>query len=203
MGIKFDLTGRVFEFLTVIKEADKKGKIYHWLCKCKCGNESIVSTSNLTRGHTKSCGCFAKSTSVNKKHGRRHDYIYDTYYNMRSRCYNPKNVAYENYGGRGIKMCDSWFNSFEAFLKDMGERPSEKHSLDRFPDKNGNYEPSNCRWATLEEQARNKRNNILVEYKGEKVTLKEYARLTNVDYKYLHCYYKRHGLTKAIAHFNP
>lgn len=129
---------------------------------CDCGNKTIVSTGNLKNGTTKSCGCYQREYQAKRgrknfyKHGLSNHPLYPTWSTMKSRCYNKNNISYKNYGARGIKVCDRWLNSFENFLKDMGEKPSDKHSLDRI-DINGDYEPSNCRWATPEEQAINKR----------------------------------------------
>ncbi len=95
---------------------------------------------------------------------------------MKSRCYIPTNASYKGHGGRGIIVCDRWLHSFENFLADMGERPSSKHSLDRFPDKNGNYEPSNCRWATPIEQSNNTRRNRIIVFNGQTKTASEWGR---------------------------
>lgn len=100
---------------------------------------------------------------------------------MKLRCTNPNNHAYKDYGGRGIKVCDRWINSFENFLADMGERPSKEYSIDRI-DVNGNYCPENCRWATRTEQCNNRRSNIRIEYKGETHTLKEWCDIYDMKY---------------------
>jgi hypothetical protein len=100
---------------------------------------------------------------------------------MKARCGNPAIKGWENYGGRGISVCDRWRKSFPAFLMDMGMRPSPKHSLDRYPDKNGNYEPGNCRWATVIEQLQNQRRNHLVPYLGRLIPATEAARLSGIS----------------------
>lgn len=101
---------------------------------------------------------------------------YHAWISAKQRCFNPKNVSYRNYGGRGITMCDRWINSFRAFFEDVGAKPSFLHSLDRFPDVNGNYEPSNCRWATIDEQATNRRTTILLTAIGKTLSISQWAR---------------------------
>jgi hypothetical protein len=106
---------------------------------------------------------------------------YNAWSNMKTRCYNSNYYLYHRYGGRGIIVCDEWKDSFDLFLKDMGARPSTKHSIDR-KDNDGNYEPSNCRWATPEEQANNTRSNKIIEVDGVKNTLAEWCRIYNQNY---------------------
>src|SRR5688572_29552695 len=170
MGTKLDLTGRRFGRLTAIKDIGKTNQgVYNWLCRCDCGNEIVVRGTSLTYGSTKSCGCLiSESTSKRfKKHGKSNgsdEYL--AWENMKARCYQKSNIRYGEYGGRGIIVCDRWKNSFENFYSDVGNRPSKLHSLDRFPDVNGNYEPRNVRWATMAQQNRNKRDNVVIEYEG-------------------------------------
>lgn len=105
---------------------------------------------------------------------------YGTYLQMIDRCYNPNHKSWRNYGGRGIKVCRRWLTSFKNFFDDMGTRPTSKHSLDRFPDQNGNYSPDNCRWATSKEQARNTRTNTILTLNGESHCLAEWAEITGI-----------------------
>lgn len=178
LGIKFmgnliDLTGRRFGRLIVIERAPHKtGKKPFWLCRCDCGNEKVIMGRSLIAGVSKSCGCYQRKLLSERSliHGHAvHGNISSEYKSWRSmleRCYNPKHENYHNYGGRGIKVCDRWLNSFENFYADMGEKPSKKHTIDRFPNHNGDYESENCRWATPKEQANNKKNNVPIEING-------------------------------------
>lgn len=127
-------------------------------CSCSCGNERIIHLSSLRTGNSRSCGCYLKeiTSQLKTKHGKGYHYLYQTWTNMKQRCYNTNIRNYKHYGGRGIKVCDRWLESFLNFLEDMGERPSGM-SLDRI-NNDGNYEPSNCRWATNEQQNKNRRN---------------------------------------------
>jgi len=154
---KIDLTGKRFGRLLVIDTVKEKTYKIKWICLCDCGNTSTPTTNSLKNG-TKSCGCLAKEIVSNKftTHGLRNHELYGVWKAMFNRTCKPNYKGYHRYGGRGIKMCDSWKNSFVNFLNDVGERPSKKHSLDRI-DNNGNYEPSNIRWATQKEQMNNTR----------------------------------------------
>lgn len=175
-----------FGRLTVLGEAENIGKQAAWLCQCECGNQIVVRSSDLRNGRTTSCGCFHKERTkeCNTTHGMQNTPEYDIWQHMKARCFNPKDKAFKNYGGRNITVCDEWKNSFGTFYSDMGLRP-EGTSLDRI-DNNGNYEPTNCRWSTDIEQARNKRNNHLVTYEGEIKTLAEWAESLNINYFVLH-----------------
>jgi hypothetical protein len=158
-----DLMGMKFERLAVVKEAGRdKNKKVLWDCVCDCGNEKTVVGGDLKSGKTRSCGCLQSEvvTAMSTKHGNaKRSGISDEYKswcNMIQRCTNPSATQYEHWGGRGIKVCDRWLNSFENFINDMGKRPTKKHSIDRI-DVNGDYEPDNCHWITNLEQQVNKR----------------------------------------------
>jgi hypothetical protein len=117
---------------------------------------------------------------------------------MKQRCSNPNDEHYPNYGGRGIRVCNRWLNSFEAFLEDMGKRPGPEYSIERM-DVNGNYGPDNCKWATVEEQCSNKRNNVHYEFNGQKLTLPQISRLVGIPLGTLDSRIKREGLTLEEA----
>lgn len=159
-----DLSGMKFGRLVAIKldHIRGRGRAY-WLCRCECGAFNICRSDVLTGGKSKSCGCLQKDVMAFavRKHGEtvndKKSPEYRAWGNMRSRCANPNHPHFHHYGGRGISVCDEW-SSFDAFLRDMGRRPTDGHSIDRI-DNNGNYEPSNCRWATKYQQSRNTRAN--------------------------------------------
>lgn len=152
-----DLTGRKFGRLTVIRRVGKrKGGDIKWACECQCGQNIIVSANHLKDGHTKSCGCLRHEISSIRmtKHGMSKTLTYRTWASMKSRCQNPNEPRYKDYGGRGISVCDRWLK-FENFLEDMGEKPRGL-TLDRKNNDRG-YCKENCKWSSKQEQARNRR----------------------------------------------
>lgn len=180
-----NLTGQVFGRLRVVYFAgvhpvDRNRSLAMWLCECDCGGKRTVRGDRLICGHIKSCGClWVEAHHQNtRKHGCARDKAwtpeYATWLGMKARCYQPHCSEFKNYGGRGIQVCERWINSFSSFLADMGERPSATHSIDRI-NMDGHYEPDNCRWATLKEQARNKRSNHLVTFNDETLCVAEWA----------------------------
>lgn len=180
-----DLIEQRFVRLLVIKQHGKnKDKRILWLCRCDCGNQTIVSGKLLRNNHTKSCGCLAKEGN-NTTHGHLRDgkvsSMYRSWAHMIGRCNNPNRKDYHYYGGRGIRVCDRWRNSFKNFLVDMGHPPTDKHTLDRINNNKG-YCTENCRWATMKEQCRNRRNNRLVTYQGKTQTLTDWAEETKIAY---------------------
>lgn len=171
-----DITGMVFGRLTVLRVWIGNRRCRKADVMCKCGKTKTVVRNDLLNGTTRSCGCLQREicTARNYKHGGTDTATYEVWCGMIARCFNPMNKRYADYGGRGIIVCDRWRNSFESFRTDIGERPSNKHQIDRI-DNNGNYEPGNCRWATIFEQARNKRNNRLITHNGLSLTIAEWA----------------------------
>jgi hypothetical protein len=175
-----DLAGRVFERLTVLGKGEKaKQGQTRWVCQCSCGNTTLVRGRDLKNGHTKSCGCYglSKTNQTCTTHGKSKSSEYRIWSLMKYRCYDVRCKQYSYYGGKGISVCDRWRESFENFYADMGDRPSELYSLDRYPNKNGNYEPGNCRWATKQEQANNTARNRFFTHNGETKTLREWSVL--------------------------
>lgn len=155
----------------------RQGRSYMWDCVCECGENTVVRGGHLRAGKIRSCGCFQAESR--HTHTRTHGGVgtpeYGSWERMRGRCRDPKNNQFQNYGGRGIEVCKRWVNSFENFLADMGKKPSRAHSIDRI-DNDGNYEPSNCRWADPVTQASNKRNTKLLTFLGESKTARQWER---------------------------
>jgi hypothetical protein len=173
---------------------------------CDCGEKVIVTYSNLQYGHTSSCGCLNREKSAQRcklrvRHGAASDEgrtpEYTAWQNAIGRTTNPNYQFWENYGGRGISMCDRWLNSFEAFLEDMGPRPGSGYSLDRI-DNDGDYEPENCRWATDIEQHSNRSDNVLI----GGITMAQYCRERCLDYGSFHYFYRKKKLSVADASEN-
>lgn len=176
-----DELGKVFNRLTVIGRFNSiKGKA-RWLCRCSCGNELIVTGDSLRQGRVGSCGCFRKDHSKLAKltHGMSGTSTYRSWQEMWIRCTDPSAISFQNYGGRGIKV-DSRWEQFENFFADMGVRPKGT-SLDRI-DNNADYSPENCKWSSKTEQARNKRNNVLVKYRGREQALAAWCEELNLPY---------------------
>lgn len=153
--LRQNLLNKRFGKLLVTSFKESLNRACYWNCLCDCGKMTVVQSSHLNCGGTVSCGCHRKEKSTT--HGMRNTPEYKVWASMIARCYNPKEQSFEYYGERGIKVCDTWLNSFENFYNDMGGRPSSM-SLDRI-DVNGDYEKENCKWATVSEQAYNKRKS--------------------------------------------
>jgi hypothetical protein len=186
---KQDLTGRRYGFLTVQSQGPHGGIFIRWNCLCDCGSTTLVFASALRSGQTKSCGCYrtAISGQSQKTHGEGYKPTkeYRAWLGMKARCYRKTESKYPIYGGRGIIVCERWLTSYENFLIDMGRAPSKRHSLDR-KEVNGNYEPSNCRWATCVEQMNNVRyNKFIYLTDGSQRTVAQLSRETGIKYQTL------------------
>lgn len=199
MAVFKDLTGHVFGKLTVIEfsrdvKSGTRNRKY-WFCKCECGNTNEIRTDSLTSGKVTSCGCLKKeqeriNLAKNHRHKMSRTRLYGIWQSMKDRCYNQNVRSYRDYGGRDIKICDEWMvpdNFFEWALTN-GYR--DNLTIDRI-DNNKNYEPSNCRWSTVEEQSRNRRSNVIVEYSGKEMTLIEVSEKTGLSQKALYARYSK------------
>lgn len=173
-GPREDLTGRRFGKLIVRLWAGDS----RWVCDCDCGGSAKVLTANMKRGNTSSCGCVKRVASSKRatKHGLCHTRAYKTWLSVRARCLRPSaGRSYQEYGARGIGMDDEWAADPVAFVRDVGQPPSDNHTLDRIDNSKGYY-PGNVRWATPLEQGNNKRNNRIVTFQGKAYTLSQLAR---------------------------
>lgn len=176
-----DLVGERYGRLLVVQKAKRMGaggEVY-WFCQCDCGNARDFRASSLRSGRAKSCGCYHKERIT--LHGMTASATFKSWDSMLQRCLNPHSPDYARYGGRGIKVCPQWVASFDAFLADMGLRP-EGATLDR-KDVNGNYEKSNCRWATLSRQQRNKRDTPMLKWQNVTLSWADWADRTGIPSK--------------------
>lgn len=177
------LIGKKFNSLTILAiDSHNDSGHYSLLCKCDCGNTKCIRSDRVVNGVTKTCGCrnVGYNNYSEKRLSRKYSKLYSCWNTMRHRCYNPKNHKYKSYGGRGITVCQEWKNSFEPFLKwAMANGYSNGVTIDRI-NVNGNYEPTNCRWVTSLEQARNKTTNKFIFYKGETKCLSQWCEELNL-----------------------
>lgn len=181
--------GKRYGRLTIVCEAPRRltsaGRpIRVFQCHCDCGTTVDVSLSDLRSGHTSSCGCLhrqvvAKLGRSNATHGMTDSLTWKSWKSMLDRCYGEHRTDNHNYKARGIIVCERWRHSFEAFLADMGERPSRRHSIERI-DNDGHYEPGNCCWATPEQQGRNRRTNHNMTMNGQTMCLKDWANKVGI-----------------------
>ena len=172
-----------------------------WRLRCSCGNEHEALIDNLISRGVRSCGCLR--LKGNPTHGMRRWPEYKVWRSMKERCTNEKHPGFDKWGGRGIRVCARWIDSFENFIADMGRRPSHLHSIDRYPDMNGNYEPGNCRWATWEEQQNNRRNSRLYTLDGLTLSIHQWSRETGIPAPTLWGRINRHGWTLERALTTP
>ena len=160
------MLGKKFGLWTALADYGRRNKRPHWFCQCECGQTSVVDGYALKYGNTSGCHkCRGPKKVTHGCSGRDKTPEYVAWNSMKRRCDTPTQARWPHYGGRGISVCEAWRNSFEAFLKDLGPRPSPLHSLDRI-DVNGNYNKANCRWATMREQMSNRTDTVLVAWRG-------------------------------------
>lgn len=199
MRLTQDLIGQRFGRLVVIAKASKHSYNQNfWHCRCDCGKETIVTTSHLRSGHSKSCGCLQKH--IVTKHGNsqgKYAGLCRTWYNMIQRVKNPLHFAYKNYGARGISMCPEWevYENFKTWAVANGWK--QHLTIERI-DVNGDYTPENCKWITKSEQPRNKRNNVLITLDGEVMTKSEAARKIGVSVALLSFHIRKRGVKEGI-----
>lgn len=206
-----DLVGQRFSRLVVIEpiEENEHGTII-WKCLCDCGNYKNVSTKNLRNGRVRSCGCLAKEIFSKSRMASikipgltiATTRIYRIWYETKRRCYNLKCIQYNNYGGRGITVCDEWRNNSATFYNwAISNGYADNLTIDR-KDNNGNYCPDNCRWLTQKEQQNNRRNNRLIEFNGETKTISEWGEKYNINYNLI-AYRLKIGWTIEKALITP
>lgn len=191
--------GQKFDRLTIISDTFFEDKQYYCIAVCECGEVKRIRLHHILGGATASCGCFnAERATV---HGMCGTPEYNTYVSMISRCKYPTNKQYKDYGGRGIKVDSRWLgdHGFEHFYEDMGKRPSTDHSIDRYPDKNGNYTKDNCRWATEEQQKRNTRRNKWHIFNGETILQKDLLAKIGIGIQQFNVLLKRGETTESIV----
>ena len=180
-----DLIGQKFGRLAAVSPTSKRtsGKNIVWECKCDCGNITYVSSSSLKNGSIQSCGCWKKErmATLNKTHGGKNERLYGVWIDMRRRCNDSSMTSYQDYGGRGITVCSDW-NSDYAIFREWAlsngydpQAPFGVCTIERI-NVNGNYEPSNCKWITIGEQALNRRNSLLLTYKGKTQNASQWDR---------------------------
>lgn len=203
-----DLTGMKFGRLTVLKiDEGRSGRKTFWICQCDCGNIKSVRSDSLQSGGIKSCGCLKRKTDAENmakahKHKLSKTPLYNVWQNMKSRCYNENDTRFADWGGRGICVCDEWRHDFMAFYDwAVTHGYSEGLTIDRI-DNDGNYCPENCRWATQEQQSRNRRSNINITIGNSTRTLLEWCEIFDLNYPAVNARYRRNGDCSLEGLFN-
>lgn len=206
MGKRCDLTGQRFGRLTVISQS---GSSNHgrrlWKCKCDCGNETILNTTVLVSGTTKSCGCLKVEVARDRMrtHGMSHSRLFSIWTAMKQRCYNKNFEQYNHYGGRGITVCDEWINNFQAFYDwAIKNGYAEDLTIDRIENDKG-YSPDNCRWVTNKAQQNNKRTNRILTLNGETHTASEWSEIIGISRKLIEDRVTRLGWSDEKALTTP
>ncbi len=187
MSETIDMLGKTFGQWTVLFQVDSKNGAV-WRCRCSCGTLRDIHGGALRAKQASICKRCQTNTSLKK--ARTENFAeYRSYVRLKNRCTNKNYKYFYRYGGRGIKVCERWLHSFENFLADMGPKPTPQHTIDR-KDNNGDYEPDNCRWATMSEQGVNKQNTIFITYDGKTLPLRDWAEITGLSYS---CLISRHA----------
>lgn len=200
-----DITGQKFGRLTTLYRLHnyhKQGT--YWLCICDCGNFKEVSIGALGK-QTNSCGCLQKESRIKTHiiHGKSNSRLFTIWRNIKARCYNQNEPAYNNYGARGIMMCDEWIHDFQAFYDwSISNGYNDTLTIDRI-NVNGNYEPNNCRWANAKQQAQNRRTSKIYTINGETHCLKEWCEILNLNYRTIHKRIYNHNWDVEKALFTP
>jgi len=204
MVAKLNIAGMKFGRLTALypngHEICPSRKHVLWACICDCGVQTDVRLNALRSGGSKSCGCIKKEGNSNRKHGMTKTTEYKSWAHIKARCTNPNHKDFPDYGGRGIKMCQRWMDSFEAFFEDMGKKPDGMKSIDRI-DVHGDYCKENCRWANDYTQSRNKRNNRYLEFNGLEMCLTDWSRHLGISVSTLIQRLQEWPLEKALSIF--
>jgi hypothetical protein len=200
-----DYTGKRFGRLVVLNQSEYQislqgRKSVMWNCVCDCGTNKVIRADDLRSNRTTSCGCYQKEVRTTHGCSQKSGVGYESWRAMKKRCLNESDSNFKNYGGRGINVCDRWKNSFEHFISDMGFPPSKRHSIERVQN-SGNYEPENCRWALIQEQARNKRNNHNLTINGVTKCIFDWAKESPVDHTNIYRRLMR-GFTPEMAVFH-
>lgn len=176
-----DITGKTFGKLTAVRQMGKTARgYYEWECSCECGGSRVVSVARLMQGNVQSCGCAGGRKATTRPDPSQRVMTRRSWQNMMNRCNNPKSPSYKDYGERGIAVCQRWAESLDAFIEDMGLRPSAAHTIDRIDNDIG-YCKENCRWATRKEQNRNTRHVVWLEFNGERMTQSEWAARLGIN----------------------
>ena len=201
-----ELVGLTFGRLTAIERVGDLNGRPAYLCQCECGNKKVVRSVDIMYGKTRSCGCLRnelsaernKRTKTKPNATKRHPLFY-RWTSMRQRCNNPNNPSYHNYGGRGIKVCDKWESSFNAFVQDMGMPPDKSYTLDRI-DNDGDYTPENCRWASPKQQLVNQRRSIRITISGKTMHAMEWSDKHGVSYQMITRKFRDGGIELATQY---
>lgn len=205
MRTLIDLSGRKFGQLTVVRRGktikrNNGGTIPYWVCICDCGKQVEIVGGDLKSGRTQSCGCYQREAArkYHTKHNMCGTRLHGIWLDMKRRCRNNKRPCYGRYGGRGITICDEW-NEFIPFKNwALLNGYADNLTIDRI-DNDGDYEPDNCRWVTMEIQANNNSKNRILEYEGETHTMAEWAKILNISYSTIRCRVKRNWPMERIV----